>query len=89
LPESYIELKRSIIGNEATQAALRRSWAGLTERLAAVADDVERRQQAVSRLLRLDVKLMFSVFPKSSMMSSSTRLRKPRLAGSENVELLS
>ena len=48
LPDSYIQLKRSIIGDEANQAVLRRSWASLTSRLASVADDVENRRQAVS-----------------------------------------
>ena len=48
LPDSYIQLKRSIIGDEANQEALRRSWASLTSRLASVADEVENRQQAVS-----------------------------------------
>lgn len=47
LPESYRDLKRSIIGDEANQAALRRSWASLSKRLAVLADDVEKRQQAV------------------------------------------
>ena len=48
LPESYIQLKRDIIGNEANQAALKKSWASLTETLSVLADQVEERQQAVS-----------------------------------------
>jgi hypothetical protein len=48
LPESYIQLKRDIIGNEANQAALKKSWASLIQRLAILADQVEERQQAVS-----------------------------------------
>ena len=48
LPESYIQLKRDIIGSETNQAALKKSWASLTKRLSALADQVEERQQAVS-----------------------------------------
>lgn len=47
MPESYLRLKRSIIGDEANQAALRRSWASLSKRLATLADEVDQRQQAV------------------------------------------
>lgn len=48
LPESYLQLKRSIIGDEANQTALKRSWASLSKRLAFLADHIERQQQAVS-----------------------------------------
>jgi hypothetical protein len=47
LPDSYLQLKRGIIGDELNQAALKRSWASLTDRLAFLSDDVEKRQQAV------------------------------------------
>jgi hypothetical protein len=48
LPDSYIQLKRDIIGNEANQVALKKSWASLIQRLSILADQVEERQQAVS-----------------------------------------
>ena len=48
LPESYVQLKRDIIGDSANQAALKKSWVSLTRRLSSLADEVEERQQAVS-----------------------------------------
>ena len=79
LPDSYIQLKRSIIGDEANQDGLRRSWASLTNRLASVAQDVEERQRAVSyRTLNPGQLADFSVSPKWSMTSSSVHLRRVR-----------
>ncbi|ORX33692.1 hypothetical protein BD324DRAFT_639175 [Kockovaella imperatae] len=45
LPERFKVLKREMIGNETNQAALLRSWSSLIQRLADVADEVERRKQ--------------------------------------------
>ncbi|ORY24395.1 hypothetical protein BCR39DRAFT_561571 [Naematelia encephala] len=46
LPPRFLDLKRSIIGDEANQAALRKGWASLTRRLAQRADEIEAKQQA-------------------------------------------
>jgi hypothetical protein len=55
LPESYIQLKRDIIGNEANQTALRKSWASLTKRLSILAEHVEECQQAVGKWTRISL----------------------------------
>jgi len=86
LPDSYIQLKRSIIGDEANQDALRRSWASLTNRLASVAQDVEERQQAVSYRTPESGQLAdFSVSPKWRMTSSSIHLPRVRWTESRNA----
>lgn len=86
LPDSYIQLKRSIIGNGANQDALRRSWASLTNRLASVVQDVEERQQAASYRTSTTGQLAdCSVSPKWSMTSSSVHLRRVRWRESRNA----
>jgi hypothetical protein len=45
---------RSIIGDADNQARLRHSWATLTERLAKLAPEIERKQQAVSEATQRD-----------------------------------
>ncbi|KAJ4264512.1 hypothetical protein NW762_005713 [Fusarium torreyae] len=45
LPETYLGLKREIIGDKSNQQALVAAWARLTSRLAALADEIEEKQQ--------------------------------------------
>jgi hypothetical protein len=70
LPDSYLELKRGIIGDEVNQTALKRSWASLTDRLAFLADDIEKRQQAVgANPCWIMFELIGSVYRKLGMKS--------------------
>jgi hypothetical protein len=70
LPDSYLELKRGIIGDEVNQTALKRSWASLTDRLAFLADDIEKRQQAVGTApCWIVFELIGSVFQRLGMKS--------------------
>ncbi|KAJ3528993.1 hypothetical protein NM208_g9956 [Fusarium decemcellulare] len=45
LPETYLDLKRDLIGDEANQAALIAAWSRLTSRLAELSDEIEEKRQ--------------------------------------------
>lgn len=49
-PPRFAELKRTIIGEEANQRRLIEGWERLTKRLRDAAEEIERKQQDVSKV---------------------------------------